>query len=438
MSGPDATPSVFAANPAIRQEYGQVLDYLAPRLSAYNTVFIMSEREYQTLHERSGGGRNAPETLLGILKELFPDRDIDGIFKTEADRKLLGQAIEYAKADVKFDGKDYDVDPHASTLRVGTNEAPVRIGFISLPEVSVTTPEMLAGSVKGRERSSEEQEQRRQDTKAFVVDHEVQHLVDEAQQNIARTDFDPAREMNNASQRAEVFADRGAKADIPDMVARGLIKDPAIIHDIEDARKIETFHDLVQRGEKWTVGKDGNQPGKIVQDKNIDDHATGFSLDPAVPLEEQGPRLERTAKEIADIRNATLGNMYEQAQEGKSTPAASQVYGQVLMRMQSDPTFGERFTRKPVDPEEGQRLSFNKMLTRKPEVVREMAEGWQKTPALSQEARGMAADYVAAYDHFVGGNATAHEAKVKEPDAAAPVAVPPTASTVQPVQAPGR
>lgn len=401
-----ANKPIIGANPAVQGEYGPHLDYGLSKLKGYQAVFVLSDREFAMMEQQGGIKDKSPAQIKTLMQEMYPDQPVGQLFKTDADYALLKESLLHAKSNVSVSGQEYDVPPEAGTLRVGTNEAPVRIGFINLPEKHVNTPESFAPSVRVFANQGDDASDavRRNDTKAFTVRHEFGHLADEEEKGTALVDFDPGKQNNNSGWRAEVVADRSVKADLPEMKDRGLIQDPATVEDIGDSRKIETFHDLVKRGEVWTVGKDGSNPGKVVRDNNLDDHASGFSLNEGESVAEGEARMRRIARDIADMRGATLDNMYEQASDGKSTPLANHVYQQVHEKMKTDPAVIEKLVRgRPVDPEEAERIAFNTTMTRNPAFIREMADGWQKTPSLSEEARGMAGDYAVAYDHMVKG-----------------------------------
>jgi hypothetical protein len=210
-------------------------------------------------------------------------------------------------------------------LVAGDPANPFQIGFLMLPERMTLTPENIMSSVpkefhRLQNLDPTQQEQRRRDTAAAVVAHEVGHLVQFIGEGRHAVQKSSVREQS-ASGRfgGELFADRQMLAWIPGMHQAGVISDPLIGQQMLDGRKIETFNRMATDYGRVTINPLGTGERTALR-SGIYEHSVGFLAAGSVPHGAALGYFDRGTGALREEMNRQAQAMCREGIQGEGDP----------------------------------------------------------------------------------------------------------------------
>lgn len=304
----------------MRQQYGAVLEHLAPELKGYAAIYVMSEASLAEL-QRSG------DTYTRTMQELFPGSKITGLLRNEADANSL-EAVFKGTAENR---QRPQVAPMASSFSFGDPANPSYIGILTLPEKFSWTGHVLMDTgwtLPPIQNPSLATPQNINDMKALVVAHEIGHFHQAIK--TGEPDYSSLKptEHTHFHQPAEVYAQRFAMQRIPSMQEAGLIADPVTLtNEVTQALQINTFRNLILNAGSWM-----NEKGEKVISDGIINHATGFALkdDPSIPEEREYPSVNKSflkgADDIRQMLDQVVERLVGDASKGNGSPEIHGIY----------------------------------------------------------------------------------------------------------------
>lgn len=392
----DGRETVFAANPFLRQNYGKILDHLAPEISMYRKVFVLSEFElgvFSKLHKKDDITTDRP-AVEATLERLFPglQKSLTGL--SETDRTMMITAL--ATLGVEKDSLRAK-GPGALSFLAGEPGRSQAFGILYLPERLNILPENIGGKNAPH---THDHDDRLRDTTAFGIAHETGHLVDNFKRNLHAVMF--GRDMPPKSNymaipenlSAEIESDRFAKRMVREMAAKGIVLNPGITDEIADSRRIRSFERMVSEGALVPTGLDKNAPKQAMF--AAEKHSTGFAFDTDSDANDEHARLSRLAVPILDLRD----KMYKQILNASLVGTAPELYQKAFITTMAanivQNVSAESKGEQPVSFEK----QFRQVLWTMPEFVRSLADRVRTSETIQPDTRGLAQQYLEASERM--------------------------------------
>ncbi len=326
-SGTARRNSVFAINPFLQENYGKIFDHLEPHVADYKKVFVLSEFELGVLskiHKLSDLVLRTTE-VEASLKRLFPDA-ADMISEMPTNERF--ELAVTLSAIGMFEQKSRERGPAAVSFLTGSEKDPHAFGVMYIPERATAVPEVLAGKVHGFQFAKPYQfpgqDDRIHDTTAFIISHEVGHLVHRMEMGEHGTHF--GKESPNAYKitdpvyrlAGEIASDRFGLRMTKEMLEQGIIINPDINTQIADSRRVESFETMVKEGRMVSAifGREPDAPQRAMN--AVERHSTGFALDTDADPVQEHARLSVIASPLLRVRDETIKQLFGAAMTGSA------------------------------------------------------------------------------------------------------------------------
>ncbi len=323
-------PDNIIMSQSMRERYGDVMGLLGPDLGKYDIVMMFTEKEINDIHnifmDNKVSMLDKEKVIYEYLKKAHPGVDLDGRLGHYA-REFCDNMYEVSR-----NQGPGQVGAEARSMLVGTKQRPFLMGYIVLPDKLDFGPEYLSFMPESDHRYKPQNpgdlERRQHDNGILTVAHEVGHLAEAARRRRYGGTNDALEEFRDEDTVAagifrESEAERYSFDKIPALMAAGIIRSDYSSERL-DNRNVMSFNYMMQNAFKvGTYGGIGIEP-----------HSIGFDLhNRTMSGDDVYNRLDKAFTTLRELRNQEYRAAFEDAAQGKGSPAALAAYADMQKRM---------------------------------------------------------------------------------------------------------